>query len=94
MSPNPPVTAAQPLDLESRNLPQIAIPSPGLRIVGTLLSQLRRLFLRDEPGSAVLRDLGIDQERTRGAFHFADIHRGLESSRMRSLDASQGWRGS
>jgi len=94
MSSIPRLTAAQQLDLESCNLPQIATPSPGLRIFGTLLAQLRHLFRRDEPGSAVLRDLGIDQERTRCAFHFADIDRGLESSRMRCLDASQGWRGS
>lgn len=49
----------------------------------------------DEAGDATLRDLGLDADRPRSAFHLADIHAGFESTRMRLFAMTgQYWRGS
>ena len=109
MSPIQKTVAAQPLDLPARSLPLIQAASAGLQLLArppaqrlahllTLVSTRLRadrphLQRGDEPGLAVLRELGLDREPRQAGFDHVDIHPGLES-RARFLDTSQGWRGS
>ena len=49
----------------------------------------------DEPGTAVLRDLGLDRGRPGSAFDWVGFHQGSEPARLRRSGMDpQGWRGS
>ena len=76
------------------NLRLFGAASACVRSLGGLAARLSQLLRRDEPGLAVLRDLGLDHDRPRRREEFGNLHHGLESSRGGSLDTSQGWRGS
>jgi hypothetical protein len=69
----------------------------GARVVGVirfLLSLTPVAGLRDRPGASVLRELGVTGEGAGHSFDFADVHPGIESSRLRALQTGQAWRGS
>jgi hypothetical protein len=66
----------------------------GARVVRFLLTLVPAAGLVDRPGMSVLRELGAAGEEAGHSFDFADIHPGIESSRLRSLQTGQAWRGS
>ena len=69
------------------------------RLLASLLTPWRAgpqwAFHPDEPGDAILRDLGLEGRRTGSACDLADIDPGLESTRMRLfVMTGHYWRGS
>ena len=69
------------------------------RLLGSLMSSWRAgprwAFHTDEPGDAILRDLGLESRRGGSACDLADIDPSLEATRMRLFVMTGNyWRGS
>jgi hypothetical protein len=89
------VTQAVNLHPGFGNRPLMRALSRGLLRLSRLLALGRYSCPRDEPGVAVLHDLGLKNPRVSSAFDFVDIHHGIESSRLHLRDTLyQSWRGS